>query len=70
MKHVEQKIQVLFGVVVVPPHHGLRVCGGLQRQNVGLDRDFGPHRVKREQRNLQNGLQRFQNGFKSLFFSA
>jgi hypothetical protein len=70
VKHVEQKVEVFFGVVVVPPQHGLRVRGGLQRQNVGLDRDFGSHRIKREQRNLQNGLQRLQNGFKSLLFSA
>jgi len=70
VKHVEQKIQVLLGVVVVPARHGLRIVGGLQRHDVGLNGELGSYGVKREQRNLQNGLQRFQNGLKPFFFSA
>jgi hypothetical protein len=68
MKHVEQKVQVFLGVVVVPSQHGLRVSGRLQRQYVVLNRDFGSHRIKRENCDLKNGLQRFQNGLESLLF--
>jgi len=70
VKHVEQKIQVLLGVVVVPARHGLRVSGRLQHQDIVLYGEFGSNRVKRQQRNLENGLKRFQNGLKSLLFSA
>jgi hypothetical protein len=59
VKHVEQKIQVLLGVIIVPARHGLRVVGGLKHHDVVLNGEFGSHGVKCEQRNLKNCLQWF-----------
>ena len=70
VKYVEQKIEVFLGVVVVPAQHGLRIRRRLQRQNVVLDGDLGSHRVKRQQRDLKDGLKGLQYGFKSLLFPA